>query len=466
MFNSSTIESWNFYFQPSLIDIASEVQNITSQINVSIIDSSLRNEFKSTEQTINQLKMVLCNSTYNMPYINYTFKDETSDVYMNASIASSEYYYSLISDISLNRSLSHSNTTTHNSYAFCYSVTNTTAYLNSDISYKAEGYAQRRYRNASSVLTNATDNVILYLVSTADGSYTTFQVLTAADQPIENVYSTMERVIGGNYQLLESKYTDASGGVTFWVNPDYSYRFTFSKSGYDTFTTILTPTQSSYTITLVTGAAAANVTYVRGVDYVIEPHGNMSVLNNGTEYNFSFTTSSRYWALDETGFILTNYSDDNLGSDSCSGDTGCSASVVYNTGAQEFILMRYYWIANQSYQNGTHIWSITHRYVGNASLFQFFEDLKKLEGEAGFDDFTKGLLSFFFIFMVTGVAVYISDMRSPLAVLAMIFAATAFLDIVGFLPAFGDSLVAEHFITGIIGALLLGYVIYEYQISR
>ncbi|GAG95107.1 unnamed protein product, partial [marine sediment metagenome] len=133
-------------------------------------------------------------------------------------------------------------------------------------------------------LTNVTTNKTLLLTSFIDGISMTFQVINAAQQPLENVDVTVVR----NGDLIEAGTTDASGAITFFLNPDFTYTFTFTRSGFITFVTSLRPT-TDRTITMAT-AEVVSESISTDTIYTITPSKNL--LDNETFYNFSFKVES------------------------------------------------------------------------------------------------------------------------------------------------------------------------------
>jgi len=50
--------------------------------------------------------------------------------------------------------------------------------------------------------------------------------------PLENAFTTVEKIINGSYTVIESKYSDLTGRVQIIYTPNVAYRFTISKTGY------------------------------------------------------------------------------------------------------------------------------------------------------------------------------------------------------------------------------------------
>lgn len=451
-----TVYNWKQTLSTPIKSSTDIIWNFTLTLN----NGTTNYESSSLTQTINPISFGLCNDTLNTTYVNYTFKDEKNDSLLNAKITSSTFIYSIDENKALNKTLSFSNTTENPSYAFCFEPINKTVFMNIDIDYENDGAPQRNYINTSGLYSNVTNNHILYLLSTSSGIYSTFQVVTPVNQVIEDVYVTVERLISGTYEFIESGETDSAGAVTFFVNPDYLYRFTFEKSGYDTQVLSINPTQSTYTVTMGEEATADIYDYSLGIRYDISPY--QDILNNQTDYNFTFNISSSYWSLTSSGFTLTNGSGIFLGASSCTSGTGCVSSTTVNTQNHTSIIMNYYWeILNEGdyyFMNSSKTWKVFESGRRTSTVTMFMEDIEKMGN--GFGDFTKAMISFFIILFAIGIMSYYSGIYSPLAILGEIFFLVFLLDQVNFIPEVVNAV--PHFITIMIGLLFMGYGIYEY----
>ena len=206
-------------------------------------------------------------------------------------------------------------------------------------------------------------------------------------------------------------------------------------------------------------AVSTNQTeYSRGITFTINPTG---VLNNDTYYNFSFDLISTYYAIQNAGFNLLNTSSGaTIASNFCTVETGCISSVNFSTANYEYLTMAYYWTIDGNISGGNHTWWIKHTAPGNYSWYHLFmTDLAKLTGKSGWNDFTKSLIAFIIIFMLTGVITYMSGMYSPLAIMIEIFAFTAAFEYLNFITPIPHT--PSYFITVIMALVVMGYYIYE-----
>jgi len=427
-------------------------------------DFGTTNRNSSTKnQSVEALTFQLCNATFNVSYLNFTFKDEDDLNPINASIDSSTWYTWMGSDQSINNSYSYSQTIQKDSYAFCFSPSQLTINYDLGMEYNSIGYVQRDYFGTGT-LTNTTTDKILYLLSSSDGIYVTYQVISGAYSPLSNTYVNATRDIGGSEEFVGSGYTGDDGAVTFWLNPDYTHTLTFEKSGYATKILTHTPTESDYTITL-SQTTSANVTdYNRGISYTIEPLND--TLRNETTYTFNFTIVSSYWDLDQYGFYLTNSTGAALGSASGSTAGGGTATKNLNTANHTNIIMEYYWYTNSTYSNGTTSWYVTYTADEGFSLLRFFKDLKTYTDDEmfGLNMWSRTLIIFLLIFGMVGVMSYWSGIYSPAAILIELLALVAFFDVgLGMIPAPFPKMPLPNFPTIFVGIILIGYLLLEWK---
>jgi len=393
--------------------------------------------------------------------MNFTFKDESTDTaILNGTIPASTFEYYLGSG-SVTKTYIFSNNTANSKYAFCATPADRSLSVDLSLQYEdQEGdYVQRIFDPGITSYSNATTNTTLYLLSTADGIYVTFQVINAAEQPLEGVIVTGTRLIGGVTNTVAYGTTGADGGVTFWLNPNFAHTFLFELSGYADYTTILTPTQSGYTITMGgTGDTTPNDDYTSGIGFTTRP--NNQTLYNNTAYDFKLILTSEYWDIDEFGFVLTNSTGATVGSKSATTNGG-TVTLNYNVGNNSAIYMNYYWVSNSNYTNGTVYWYVMNSAGTDWSLKYFFDDLSNYTGQSmfGLDDFGLKLILFIFIFVFTGIMSYKFGLVSPAAISALTFSLVLFLDVgLNLIP---NPIGVTHFPTILIGAIMISMIFRE-----
>lgn len=440
-----------------------DIPSVDSQENVSFywilnLDGNLFNS-TTNNQTVSAISFGLCNATLTNPYINFTFKDETDLSNINASISSAEVDYYLGGG-SVTKSFIFSNSTENPSYSLCFSPPTRTLYADIDFQYASTNYPQRTYNPSTLTLTNSTTNQTLYLLGTDDGQYVTFQVINVARQPLADVFSNVTREINGEDVLVGSGVTDSSGGITYWLNPNFLHDFYFVLSPYPTFTTSLFPTQTSYTISLGS-ADESNVSNLnQGITYSVKPISDY--LSNGTYYLFNFTLNSSFWSLDEFGFNITNQDGDLISSNSSTSSFGGVLQNNVSTGSNESFIMNYYWVVNGTTITASRSWLIIDLSGAGfsiANLVSRFSSYASL-GFFGIDDFGIGLICFILILAVTGTIRVTHGISDVAVLVGIMFSLVALLDVsfslipnpVGAIP---------HFPTILMGVIFSGFLYKE-----
>ena len=422
---------------------------------------------QSNTQTVNLTVFALCNATYAVPFLNFTFKDESDDsVIQNGTIPSSTFRYWL-GDGTVNKTLNFINNTANPAYAFCGSPPDRTLNVDYQIQYEdAEGdYIQRLLNPDTLTFSNATTNTTLYLLKSTDGSYVNIQVINQAEQSIEGAVVIGTRVIGGSTVTVASGTTDAAGSVTFFLDGDFSHTFTVTATGYDDYTTSLFPTESNYILTLGESVSPAN-DYNQQISVDIHPYN--ITLTNDTAYDFKMILTSDYWTVTKFGFVLYNSSGSNVGSAILSANGG-TASTNYNVGnTSQHLSMNYYWVIEGNYTNSTRVWHILSASGTDWSIKNFFDDFTTYTtgGLFGMGDFGKGIVVFLIVFLFVGIMSYKFGLVSPAGVASLAFGLILFFDVgLGIIPGpkFGSGLTSAvpNFLTIFTGIILAGILFRE-----
>lgn len=395
------------------------------------LDGTLLNTSINT-QTLSPINLTLCGAApQNVPFINFTFRNETaSQERVNASIVSSTWYYWLEGG-TVNKTFSYSNSAENKEYTFCFSPQDRTFNTLLSLSYDNAESEQRTYED-SLTLTNTSTLKTLYLLPSTLGQYVTFQVINSAQSPLEGVEIVVTR---SGIGTIETKTTDSTGSATLFLNPNFAYSFVFSKSGFESFTTTITPTQTSYTITLGAGATTNVTNPQAGITYRYYPI--LETLNNNTVYNFNFTINSTYWPLSSWGYTISNSSGFVFAQNTSTASSGGFISSTLNTGQNKSFTMNYFWVINGSYNNASVTWGIADLSDSGFSLFAFFTDLVAYVGVGffGLDNFGLAFLTFLCIFVITGVTSYKFGINSSAAIMALVFGLVLFFDVgLGLVP--------------------------------
>lgn len=422
-----------------IIPLISAQHNITFKFYWSI-DSTV--EISSIyNQTINSTVLSICNATYTTPFINFTFKDESNSSNITASIPTSTFVYWL-GDGTVNKTLTYINNSENSNYTFCFFPTDKNVNVDIRMQYEGTDYPQRIYNPLAMMLNSTLTSKILYLLSTSNGQYVTFQVINLAEQTISNVEMNATREISGSDVIVGQGTTGDDGTVTLWLNPNFIHSFGFSKIGITTLITSFAPTQTSYTISMNTGTTVTDNDYVKGISIQINP--TQTYLLNGTTYNFNMTLNSSYWNVSLFGFTLEDINGNNLGNVSSTAGNG-TVSANWNTSNYTKVYMKYYYVINGTYTNYTRTWTIYDYESGNGfGILTFFTDLKSYfttgDGLFGSTEFALAIITFLAIFLITGVFTYQFGISSPATISGLIFGLILFFDVgVGLLPNVNDN---------------------------
>lgn len=409
-------------------------------------------EFNGT--IIIQTSFGICNSTLIVPFLNLSFKDEVSGAYINATIISSTFEYNTSTNL-----YSYSNATANFNYPFCYIPTSQSISMNYSLTYAGTGYPQRNFNLLPLDYTHTVTNKILYLLSTTDGIYSSIQVITQTGSPLSGVFVQLEKQVNGIWTLIEQSYTDSSGLVTFWVNPDNDYRYTFSKSGYISTTSTLHPTQTLYTqpMTTVGGGDASYNSSLVGMIWRFFPATGI-LYKNSTNNNviFNFYINSTRNNIISCKFELVNLSNYVLASNS----TGCSASggnLTLNLTMSKGLKIRGKGYVNAGgglfLVDGDAYWI---RLEQNESINSyktlkgFFEDLKNLNEFGEGDEQEYSRIVFFFLAVTIILALFTfftgAELQSPGICFTILFGMILFASMAGWFNF--EGLIKSSFLVG------------------
>lgn len=451
------------------IDIPIGVQDNNVSINFTL--DGIQYETDKYSQEVNLTYFNITNSTYPNVALNISFKDENSLADINASTPTAEFTYYLGSG-GVNKTTTFVDTT--NSYNFSFATTTGSLPLNvlPVFQYRqVSDYPQRiwqptlRQYNSSSLTSQ-----ILYLLNTNDGIFVTYQVLTTADAPIEDVEVVSTRTVLSETIQVGSGSTDGAGTVTFWMNPDFEHVTTFNKAGYDEYILTHFPTQSAYTIYLG-GATTQPEDYIQGITQTINP--SQSFLFRQQEYDFNYSINSTYWNLTSFQFTLSYANGTTIGTNSSSSSSGGTITLNnINISNSTSITMDYLYQLdnNDSTQiSSSKVWLTQTSEGTEYSIWQLAQDSNTFidSGLFGIDDFGKTVLSFIIIVFTVGGLSRRYGIASEGAIMGMLFGIVFFLDVgLGFIPGvqIGDITSIEHFFTYITFIILLAVIIREERI--
>ena len=280
----------------------------------------------------------------------------------------------------------------------------------------ANSISQQRNFVGSFDLTSNPTNQTLFLLPTAEGVYVTFQVVNIAEQPISGVSSNVTKA--GTF--IASGTTDDAGTISYFLDPDASYVFTFFKSGYDIYVTTLTPTQTTFTIVLGGESVVEENDYTRGITYSIVPSA-ISLVNNTNTF-FNFTLTSTYWDVEEFGFNLTDQNSVLLNSTNAFTNGG-TVFVLHNTSNNTRIIMTFFWTIDGNVSIGSTFWTVLDSSGTGFGLTTFFSHLGEyLDTEMfGLNSNSMVILIYIIIFIAVGIMSFKYGMTSPATISLVIF---------------------------------------------
>ena len=317
---------------------------------------------------------------------------------------------------------------------------------NSNITYDAADFIQRSTGYSSSLIGNDVTELKLYLLDSNSGIYVTFQTVDAGTSPISGVLVDIDRVISGDQTNIAAGYTDAAGIITFWLDPTAAYIVTASKTGYSTFQQSITPTQSSYTITMG-GGVDVSESYFYGITYDVLPKD--PILTNNTVYNFTLSLNSSYWNLTSFGFNLVNSTGYILNSTIDTAAEGGTLILYLDTDNHTEITMNYFWNINGNFTNLTKTWNVRNTYQGELSIKTFFDDLKNFTA-AGWDDFGLSILAIIIIVIVVISLAYAAGVYNPIGVATVVMILVWILEYLEFVPELaGRQFLLSVFVTAV-----------------
>jgi len=416
-----------------LVTKATDIKNIQFRL-VTTKDGYESITLTSRTQNISNIHLILCNATYTVPYINFTFKDESSSAIINASIDLATFDYWLGSGTVIKEYV-FQNTTHHLNYAFCFAPADKPITIDVDFKYSKTSYPQRTYTYDDKALTNSTTTKILYLLSSTDGIYSTIQFLDAGtNSPISGVEVTAEREILGTWTLINQGITDAAGAITFWVNPDYEHRITATKTGYASVQETIIPTQTSYTIFMGTSATVSIPSYrYKNIKYITYPAAGR--LDPNTIYTFGFNITADEGNIVSCRIDIKNLTLSTVATSSIGcGDYGGNISVSYNVGSNSKLFGYYYIDIGDGLElfKANDAWYVEYLNVtSTGGLISFFEslgDLPEWGDTHNRQEFSKVVFFFFIMILTIGIFTFFSgyELSSPGAALILVWGFIAF----------------------------------------
>lgn len=365
--NISSGSNWTIYSVQRTIPSLSSQQNFTFYWNVT---SSTGTNYISSSytQTVNPIILALCNATYVVPFINFTFEDENSLNLINGAFNPITIEYSIVGGTT-SKTLDFINTSFNPSYAFCFN-SNQTLITTIDATYSGNqyangtglGYPARSWSQPYNLTYLSVTNSLLYLLSVSEGISVFIQVVDSNGNKVPGVVITASRLISGNPTSIEQVTTGADGGATFWLNPTQSINFTTYKSGCSSSVLSIIPTQPQYTITLDCGGTGQANNYFQsiltGITWQRTPQtGQMYINSSGKLVTFTYAVQAQLNNIAGAKFTLSNQTAYTNGSrmivnstSSVCTPSGCTINMTYFVHPNEILWGSYYADLGNGYQ--------------------------------------------------------------------------------------------------------------------
>lgn len=446
-------------------------------------------------QTINPIYLSECNLTSNSPYINFTFRDETTLNQINGSLSSFTVDYWTGRGV-YKKQLIYYNTTEKDQYKFCFGPVNATLNADMQLQYTSTGYYQRLYSSAISYLNSTATTIVLDLLGLSNGVTTQIQVTDNNGNRLSSANVTITRSILGTTTTVSYGQTDDAGAVSFFLSPLYSHTMTVSYPGCTTGTKSFFPT-SQLTIGLAcSGSTTVDPSASEKVIYQRSPRSG-EILSSGLQrFDYSvWMIPGLNASIAGARFDLVNLSGSILATNSSTNTTAycnssiCYLTLYYNLSEGSDIKGRYYVDLGSGYRllEGDAHWIVLTRnsssntgYIKRAisDLRDFFATWNS-DGVAS-DATTKKaeFTRIVFLFLVMAIAIALLgkftgyEAQAPGSLMWIVFAVVAIGSLAGGVSGEGlfyyDGLTAFHFINNYIlaGVVTIWMVGYYFSINR
>lgn len=391
----------------------------TFYINATHTDINRENVTSMTKTFYN---LLLTNGTVGYPAINFTILDEVNGSRIKGT-ATGTFTYNGTNPIKTYNSSSIGNDN-FTVFVFPSSESILTDY---EIIYSATGYVQRTFNDEDAVLTNSTARQNLYLLSTADGIYGTFRVIDAFNNGLADVLIEMKDSSGN---VLETQMTDDSGVASFWVNPDSTYTFTFTKTGFAIKTSSLRITTSDLiTVILEQQEQDEQVSFYSGISYEFNPHN--VVLQNLTVYTFNFSLDSSYWNLTDCSFYIRNASTIFNQTSCFYNGTRLNATLRFNTqNYTQLIAEAIYQINNTNNFTVNEDYKVQYQFQGRGSLKNFLDDITSFT-DSDFDAFGRFIIGIILTVLILGAMVKEGNIKEEEILITSVIILTWFFSYLG-----------------------------------
>lgn len=215
--------------------IISTSSNKTFYWNIGTIYSN--STTPSSNQSLDFIKFQLCNNTYNVSALNFTFRDEQTGALINATTNATNMLVSFrywLGDGTSYRNYSYQtlSNTTSNTYSFCLYPLDKTLKIDMDMEYSATDYAERIYAFRNYSVNNQTQNISLYVLLSSEATKFTIILKKGTDYFSEALVDVYKYFVGeGIYKKVMSGVTNDAGSFIGYLGLDQTYKFIPTKEG-------------------------------------------------------------------------------------------------------------------------------------------------------------------------------------------------------------------------------------------
>jgi len=279
----------------------------------------------SNTQTVSGINFTgYCNSTQ-IPFINFTINEAINPFPIkNATFKSSWRISTGISSTILNYSFENISELNH-SFAFCFEDQDQSYIASATIEIDGTGYAKNFYFLTNATLTNTTTNIILYLLNDSDATATVLKVRDGAQNPIKNVYISIQFYDIGTdtFKTIGMAKTSSEGEDLVYLNwYDSLYKFVLVLNGITIKST--SPYKISETPQIFDIVPASTYGFAKFEDF------SWSLYYNDTTQNFVLTFVKPSGDVDQgcLRVIKRNVTGDTLICETC--ESSSSATVYCN----------------------------------------------------------------------------------------------------------------------------------------
>jgi len=428
------------------------------------LTNSTGNYYENTTaitQLINEIYFYQC--TLGTKYLNLSFKNETNTANLEAYLTADDEYW--LGSGTVKKETSYVSSSPNLSYSFCFNPSSKTVNIDLSLYYYVDDYPQRNTILDTSYTSTITQK-ILYLLNSNKGIYSTMVIQDGYNNVVSGATITVEREIDGVLTIVGSATTDSAGSATFFVNPNFNHRYTVTKTGYQSQTVTITPTQSVYTLTLSASLVAQNYTY-KGINYVTYPApGGLAPFTN---YIFGFNITTSQENIESCLIEIRNSTFDILGNQSGCSTGGGNVSITINTANYSKLFGYYYLDLGDGLEliKANDAWYVENVSLGGSGVWDLLISLRDLPdwGDTpNRQEFSRLVFFFFGFTLILGFLTYFTgyDFSQPGPALLIVWGTITIFSIAGYFELTGItpySFLDKYTIMIISSFITFGYLI-------